>query len=171
MKNQNRVRGKVSKTARKPQPKSAAFRNARAAFLELRRATSTLNDHEGLELAGSLHGLAEGLRASARNGGECRPDEIISEYASNLIYSNQWIKIGLSRAESAILTRLGKDYGLAKSPCASAARLLIRYALVNLPALERSSVAIKKYCEAEGLLIEQYVEARARQTLDSLGVR
>jgi hypothetical protein len=95
------------------------------------------------------------------------PDKIL-ECAGNAIGGDCWLKIGLSRKELALVTRLAKDYKFKRSPSAAMARQLVMMALVNLPVIERSWNAVIKYCEAEKVYVPNYLEARARKVLDSL---
>jgi hypothetical protein len=92
----------------------------------------------------------------------------ILEAAGCMVESNYWLQIGLTRRELALVKRLAKDYKFKRTPSASMARHLVIMALVNLPILDRSWRAMVNYCEAEGINVESYRLARARQVLDSL---
>ena len=89
------------------------------------------------------------------------------EWAGNPDGGNCWLKIGLTRSELALVTRLSKDFDFERSPNANTARLLVMMALANLRFIMRPWQTMMDYCRAEGLSPEDFLSARARQGLDS----
>src|SRR5437867_164824 len=55
---------------------------------------------------------------------ELKPSRRLEE-SSSLVLRNYWLKIGLSKHETALLTRMGRDHGWKFNPSASAARWLL----------------------------------------------
>jgi hypothetical protein len=74
----------------------------------------------------------------------------IRESNSDLVWSNYWIKIGLTPNTVKALTALGKRFGCTKSPCAVTARYLISLALLRPADTEAKLGALLKYIDAEG---------------------
>ncbi len=103
-----------------------------------------------------------------RDSGPKAPENIL-ERAGNGMGGDCWLKIGLSRRELALVTRLAKDYKFTRSPSAAMARRLVMMALANLPIIERSWNAMVKYCDAENICLDSFLDARAHQVLNSLG--
>ena len=76
--------------------------------------------------------------------------EQILEVADDMIATNCYIKIGLTRSQVRAITRLGKRWSIQKSPCATMARHLISLSLLNLAETEAKLEALTRYIEAEG---------------------
>ena len=72
------------------------------------------------------------------------------ECDGDMIATNHWIQIGLTRVQVRAITRLGKRWSIPKSPCATMARRLISLSLLNLEETQAKLVALTKYIEAEG---------------------
>lgn len=87
----------------------------------------------------------------------------IRESEGDWITTNHWIQIGLLRSQVKALTRIGKRYLISKSPCASAARLLISLALLNEDETESKLHALASYMKAEDFLtLGKYCEGVMR---------
>lgn len=63
------------------------------------------------------------------------------ESAGDWIRSNQWVGVGLSRAQVKILSLLGQHWRFKEAPTATAARMLLCVALDDLPRMERRLAA------------------------------
>ena len=74
----------------------------------------------------------------------------IRESEGDWITTNHWIQIGLLRSQVKALTLLGKRWSNSKSPCATAARLLISIGLLNEDETELKLNALISYMQAEG---------------------
>jgi hypothetical protein len=74
----------------------------------------------------------------------------ILEHEGDMLTTNHWIQIGLLRSQVKALTRLGKRWSTSKSPCASAARILISLGLLNEDETESKLLAVGDYMKAEG---------------------
>jgi hypothetical protein len=72
------------------------------------------------------------------------------ECDGDMIATNHWIQIGLTRSQVRAITLLGKRWSIRKSPCATMARYLIALPLLNLEETQAKLVALTKYIEAEG---------------------
>lgn len=88
-----------------------------------------------------------------------------AEYAGSWVSTNYWLKIGLSKSQLALITKLGKQYRIKDKPAAQCARILIMLALANLEATEHTWRVIGAYAEAEGLTLEKALFARAQEAL------
>ena len=76
--------------------------------------------------------------------------EQILEVADDMIATNCYIKIGLTRSQVRAITRLGKRWSIRESPCATMARYLISLSLLDLEGTQAKLVALVRYIEAEG---------------------
>lgn len=92
----------------------------------------------------------------------------ILEYSGDWIAQNFWLKIGLSKDQLALVTRLAREYGFKQMPAASCARQLIMLALANLPTTEATLNSVARYAEAEGLSLQKALDARATATINSM---
>jgi hypothetical protein len=79
------------------------------------------------------------------------PDPVIREWASDMVWSNYWVKIGLTRGQSAALSALAKLWGFKRMPAASCARWIVMLGLDCLPILQKRADQLNRYIEDEDL--------------------
>lgn len=91
----------------------------------------------------------------------------ILETASSITEGNFYLKIGLTRRQLALVTRLGREWGFKKAPSATAARQLIMLGLVALPSIIKAWHQVEDYARAEDLNITRALEARAVESLNA----
>ena len=104
------------------------------------------------------------MRTSKKKTGKTKAPAAILEYAGDHVCGNSWLKIGLTRKQLALVTRLGKQWGFKTAPAATCARWLVMLGLVNMPVLEATWRKVSRYAEAEGLIMADALEARVRET-------
>jgi hypothetical protein len=75
---------------------------------------------------------------------------VVMEYSGDLITSNYWVKVGLTRNQVRALKALARKWNCRESPCAGIARHLVSLALIHIGDTERKMAALLKYIEAEG---------------------
>lgn len=95
-----------------------------------------------------------------------RPD--VSERASDLIFSNYYVTIGLTRNQRALLKQTAGRWGFEEQPCAQAARMLVQLGLANLPLIEKRGEAHANYCRAKDCFLTTYLDDQAAHTLKEL---
>src|SRR5438105_1469912 len=92
----------------------------------------------------------------------------IAEYSGSITGCNYWIKIGIDKRQLALLSKLSKQWGVKKSPTATAARMLITLGLAALPTIEECWRKFERYCEMEDLHFDKFLNARARHWLNKV---
>jgi hypothetical protein len=110
---------------------------------ELGYFDSLSNPEAGAVPAGNEN--ARAASAAAKN-----QSEEILETNGDWVMENCWIKIGLTRPQTKLLTALGKRWQIEHSPCATAPRLLTIAGLANVELMEAKILAMQRYCRAEG---------------------
>jgi hypothetical protein len=104
------------------------------------------------------------VATSARKAEKRRLAPVIREWAGDVIFSNYWVKVGLTRNQLAALSALAKAYGFKKDRVARTARWLIMLGLDCLPILEDRVRALNGYAEAEGFsTVTALLDSRAKQ--------
>ena len=94
-----------------------------------------------------------------KNQGTCKPKTLarkaaqrnqVLECAGDMLTTNHWIQVGLTRSQVRAITRLGKRWSIPNSPCATMARHLISLGLLNLEETQAKLGALTRYMKAEG---------------------
>lgn len=91
-----------------------------------------------------------------------------SEQASDWIFANYYVTIGLTHNQRALLKETAARWGYKDQPCASAARMLVQLGLANLPLLEKRGKVLNNHCRANDLYLTTYLDELAAQTLREL---
>jgi hypothetical protein len=97
-----------------------------------------------------------------------RPRPGISEEASDWVFANYYIKIGLTRSQCALLKETADRWGFKEQPCAQTARMLVQLSLANLPLIEKRGEVHANHCRAKDLYLTTYLDSLAAHTLREL---
>jgi hypothetical protein len=97
-----------------------------------------------------------------------RPRPEVSESASDWVFANYYIKIGLTRSQCALLKETAGRWGFKEQPCAQAARMLVQLSLANLPLIEKRGEVHVNHCRANDLYLTAYLDGLAAHRLREL---
>jgi hypothetical protein len=97
-----------------------------------------------------------------------RPRPDVSEQASDWVFANFYVTIGLTRNQRALLKQTAGRWGFKDQPCAQAARMLVQLGLANLPLIEKRGKAHASYCRAKDCFLTTHLDDLAARTLKEL---
>jgi hypothetical protein len=92
----------------------------------------------------------------------------VSERASDYVFANYYVTIGLTRNQRALLKQTVARWGFDERSCAQAARMLVQLGLANLPLIEKRGKVHASHCRAKDLYLTTYLDGLAAHTLREL---